>query len=171
MLRIFTVTNDTNLQSLGTTLLDARVSGAQAAAALEQLRALNPQADLQTIPAGTVLFVPDSPAFKTSVGTSPRTAPIDDFRALLSRALSGAVSRMKASTDARAQERNEAAAAFADAAFTRIAGSDRGLAQQVSDAQKAMATEESNDKRALENLGVTSQSALEALSEINKVAS
>ena len=59
MLRTFTVKNDTTLQALGTTMLDARFSGAQADAAMEQVKALNTHVDPQRIAAGTVLFVPD----------------------------------------------------------------------------------------------------------------
>lgn len=170
MLRTFVVKSDTNLQSLGTTLLDARFRGAQADAALERLKALNPHADPNRIPAGTVLFVPDSPGFKASASTPTQSAPLDDFRALLSAALSDAADGMKAANAARAGERADVAAVFKSAAFKRIAGDDRDLAQQVSDAQKSMATEESDDKQAEEALATISKAALAALTQIGKVA-
>ena len=168
MLRTFTVKSDTTLQLLGTTLLDARFSAAQADAAMERLKALNPHAGPQKIAAGTVLFVPDTPGFKASAGTSPQAAPLDDFRALLAKALSDAASSMKTGHAARAAEREDVTAVLRSAAFKRIAGDDKDLAQQVSDAQKAMATEESDDKQAEETLATMSKSALAALAQISR---
>lgn len=170
MLRTFVVKSETNLQSLGTTLLDARFRGAQADAALERLKALNPHIDPEKIPAGTALFVPDSPGFKASAATSTQAALIDDFRALLSSALSDAASSMKAGNAARAAERADVAAVLKSAAFKRVAGDDKDLAQQVSDAQKSMATEESDEKQAEETLAAMSKAALAALVQIGKVA-
>src|SRR5262245_53560089 len=133
MLRTFVVKGDTNLKSLGSTLLDARFGGAQADAALDRLKALNPHANPERIPAGTVLFVPDSPGFKASAATSTQAAPLDDFRALLSSALTDAASNMKAGNAQRAAERADVSAVVKSAVFKRIAGDDKDIAQQVSD--------------------------------------
>jgi hypothetical protein len=170
MLRTFVVESDTSLQSLGTSLLDARFRGAQADAALERLKALNPHADPERIAAGTVLFVPDSPGFKASASTSTQTAPLEDFRALLSSALRDAASIMTTGNSARAAERADVAAVIKSAAFKRVAGDDKDLAQQVSDAQKALATEESDDKQAEGTLATMSKAALAALAQIGKLA-
>lgn len=98
MPRTFTVRNETTLQALGATLLDARFGGAQADAALERVKALNPHVDFQKIAPGTVLFVPDAPGLKAPAGTAPQSAPLDDFRALVSGALGDAASRLKEGT-------------------------------------------------------------------------
>lgn len=170
MLRTFVVKGDTNLRSLGNTLLNARFRGAQADAALERLKALNPHADPERIPAGTVLFVPDQPGFKASAATSTQAGPLDDFRALLSSALSDAARNMKTGNAQRAAERADVSAVVKSAVFRRIVGDDRGIALQVSDAQKAMAAEESDDRQAEEALSAMSKAALEALTRLGRLS-
>jgi hypothetical protein len=170
MPRTFTVRNETTLQALGATLLDARFSGAQADAAMERVKALNPHVDFQRIAPGTVIFVPDAPGVKATVGTAAQSGPMDDFRALLSGALSDAASRLKDGNAARAAGRADLSAALRSAAFKRVTGEDRDIARQVSEAQEAMAGEESADKQAEENLAAASKSVLAALAQLRKVA-
>lgn len=170
-MRTFVVKSDTNLQSLSGTLLDARFRGAQADAAMERLKALNPHTDPGQIRAGTILFVPDSPGFKTSATASTQAGPIDEFRALLSSALSDAASSMKTGNAQRAAERADVTAAIKSAAFKRIVGDDKDIAQQASDAQKAMATDESDDKQAEEALAAMSKAALDALTRLGRLGS
>ena len=169
MPRTFTVRNETTLQALGATLLDARFSGAQADAAMERVKALNPHVDFQRIAPGTVIFVPDAPGVKATVSAA-QSGPMDDFRALLSGALSDAASRLKDGNAARAAGRADLSAALRSAAFKRVTGEDRDIAKQVSEAQEAMASEESADKQAEENLAEASKSALAALAQLRKVA-
>jgi hypothetical protein len=169
MVRTFTVKNDTTLQGLGTTLLDGRFGGAQADAAMARLMAFNPHADPQKLAAGTVLFVPDTPGLKTSAGTAPPGVAIDDLRGLLTSALSEAASGVKTGNAQRAAQRADLAAALKSDVFKRLTGDDRDLAQQVSDAQQAMANEESADKQAEETLTVMSRAALAALEQIGKL--
>ena len=170
MPRTFTVRNETTLQALGATLLDARFSGAQADAAMERVKALNPHVDFQRIAPGTVIFVPDTPGLKATVGTAAQTGPIDEFRALLTGALGDAASRLKAGNAARATERADLSAALGSAAFKRVTGADRDIAAQVTEAQGVMANEERADKQAEENLATVSKAALAALAQLRKVA-
>jgi hypothetical protein len=170
MPRTVIVKTDTTLRALGPTLLDARFRGDQVEAALDRLKALNPHADPERIPAGTVLFVPDSPAFKASASTSPQAAPIEEFRVMLTGALTDAASRLKAANAVRAAERADLSTVVRSAAFKRAAGDDRDVLQQVSDAQKALATEETEDKQAEESLAGMSKAALAALAQLTKVA-
>jgi hypothetical protein len=169
MVRIFIVKKDTDLQSLSTTLLDARFRSTQADAAIEQLRALNPHADLESLKSGTVLLVPDSPGFKLSATALPEATPLDDFRTLVTRGLRDAASRMSRANAARADERAEVADVLKSAVFKRIVGNDKDLAQQADDARKALASEESDDKQAEETLAVASRAALAAFVRIGKL--
>jgi hypothetical protein len=169
MVRTFAVKRDTSLQSLSGALLDARYRGPQAEAAVEQLKALNPHANLEELKAGTVLFVPDAPGFKSSAATSAQAVPLEEFRALLSNALGDAARNVRSANAARASERADVAAILKSAAFKRLAGSDRELAQQAEDAQKAMKNEETQDKQAEESIAVVGKAALAALAQIGKI--
>jgi hypothetical protein len=169
MLRTFIVKSDTDLQSLSGNLLDARFRGGRADSALQQLKTLNPHADLEKLRAGTVLFVPDSPGFKASAGTSAQASALDDFRTLVAGALSDAARNMKSGNATRATERADVTAILKSAAFKRIVGTDKDLAQQADDAQKAMATEEGQDKQAEEALATISKAALAALTQMGKL--
>ena len=170
MARTFTVRNETTLQALGAALLDARFSGAQADAAMERVKALNPHVDFQRIAPGTVIFVPDTPGVKATVGTAAQTGPMDEFRALLTGALSDAASRLKDGNAKRAAERSELSAALGSATFKRVTGADRDIAAQVTEAQGAMSNEERTDKQAEESLATVSKAALAALAQLRKVA-
>ena len=170
MVRTFTVKNDTTLQALGTTLLEARFSGAQAEAPMERLKALNPHVDPQKISAGTVLFVPEAAGLKATAGTAPQAASLDNFRALLSGALGDAASRLKAANAERAAGRAELAAAIKSAGFKRVTGDDHDIAQQVSDAQQEMANEERADKESEDTLATVSKAAQAVLAQIRKVS-
>jgi hypothetical protein len=170
MLRTITVQSDTTLQALSPTLIDARFSVTQADAAMAQIQALNPHADPQKIKAGTVLFVPDAPAVKTSAGTVPQSQPLDDFRTLLSGALNNAASSLKAGNAQRATDRTALLAALKTDAFTKVVGSDATLAQQVTAAQQSIAAEATTDAQAETTLAGMSKAALAALAQLRKVA-
>jgi hypothetical protein len=169
MLRTITVQSDTTLQALSSTLIDARFSDAQATAALAQIQAFNPHADPQKIAAGTVLFVPDAPAVKTSAGTAPQAQPLDDFHTLLSNALNDAASSLKAGNAQRAADRTALAAALTTDAFTKAVGTDATLAQQVNAAQQSIIADATADAQAEAMLATIGQSALAALAQLRTV--
>jgi hypothetical protein len=169
MPRTFVVKTDMDIKSLSGSLLDARFSGAQAEAALQQLKLFNPHADLAKLRAGTVLFVPDTPGFKATAGTTTQTTPLQDFGALLAGALGDAARSTKAGNAARAAERADVAAILKSAAFKRIVGTDKDLAKQADDAQKAIASEEADDKQAEETVAAMSKAAAAALAGIGKL--
>ena len=170
MPRTVIVKTDTTLRALGPTLLDARFRGDQVDAALDRLKALNPHADPEKIAAGTVLFVPDTPAFKASASTSPQAQPLDDFRAMLTTALTDSAARLKSANAARAAERADLTTVLKGAAFKRASGDDADVVKQVSDTQKALATEETEDKQAEEALAAMSKAGLAALAQVTKIA-
>lgn len=169
MPRTVIVKTDTTLRALGPTLLDARFRGEQVEAALDRLKALNPHADPERIAAGTVLFVPDHPAFRASASASPQAAPVEEFRVMLTGALTDGASRLKTANATRAAERADLSTVLRSAAFRRAIGDDRDVLQQVSDAQRGMATEETEDRQAEETLAAMSRAALAALAQLTKV--
>jgi hypothetical protein len=169
MLRTFTVKQDTNFKALSGTLLDGRFGGAQAEAAAAQLRSFNPHVDFDKLKAGTVIFIPDLPQFKPSVATSTQAGLADDFQKLVSDALNSAAQAIRRANAERASERANVGAALKGAALKKIIGSDKDVAQQVDDAQKAMAEEEKRDKQAQETLTAMSKEALDALAQMSKL--
>lgn len=172
MVRTFVVPKepkDWNLQSLRGTLLDARLRGESAEAAVKRLKSLNPHVDFEKLRAGTVLFVPDAPGFKVSAAASTQAGPIEEFRALVTSALKNAARDVKSGTAARAAERGDVATVLKSAAFKRIADTDKDLAQQQDEAQKAMADEEAKDGEAEKTFATMSKAALAALSQIGKL--
>lgn len=169
MVRTLVVKQATDLQSVGSILLDARFGGTQSDAAIERLRELNPHVDPKKIPAGTVLFVPDAPAFKASASSSPQVIPLADFSTVVSGALDDLAEGLKTDAAARAAERSDLASVLKSAPLKRAIGDDKDLAQQVADAQKAITAEEKDDKQAQEALASMSKAALATLSQIGKL--
>ena len=88
---------------------------------------------------------------------------------MLTGALTDAATRLKTANAARAAERTELSTVLRSAAFKRAAGDDREVLQQVSDAQKVLATEETDDKQAEETFAAMSKAALAALAQLAKV--
>ena len=164
-MRTFVVKQDSGVE----TLLDGRFGGAQAEAAMTQLKALNPDVDLQKLPPGTRLFVPDTPAFRTTATTSTASAPLDDFRTLLTDALEDTVKTFRSDAAARAGERADVAAALKSAAFKRQADGDQTLAALATDASLTLAAEEAADKTGESELATIGKSALAALAEMQKL--
>jgi hypothetical protein len=169
MLRTFLVKEDTDFKSLSSTLLDARFGGAQADAAAKQLRALNPHADLDRLKAGTVIFIPDLPQFKTSAATSAQAGLVKEFQELVSEGLNDTAREVEQGNAARVTERAELGAILKGDALRKIAASNKEVAQRVSDAQKAMTNEEEQDKQAQEDLAAISKAAIAALAQISKL--
>ncbi len=168
MLRTFTVTENTDLQSLRGTLLDGRFRGAHAEAAVAQLRAFNPHADLDRLSPGTVLFVPDTAGFKAAAGTSVQSARLDDFRTLVAEGLRQAAVTMRSAAAARAADRAEVIAALDSDAFRRLVATDNDLAAQ-GDAARASIDDEQNDSQAIETVATINRGALAALTEIARL--
>jgi hypothetical protein len=137
MPRIVVITENTKLDALGSTLLNGRLSDAQASSALESLQAMNPHVDLRNVAAGTVLLVPDAPGFKASATEPVAADAIGDFRKILLDNLNAAAGRMKAGNAARAEERAAVAGVQKTAAFKRIVERDPQLRQEMEDASNA----------------------------------
>lgn len=170
-MRMLTIRDDTDLQSLSGLLLDARISSARAEAALDSLQAVNPHADLRNLRAGTVLFVPEAPGFKTAVSASPASGALGDFQQMVRSALAGAAEKLKAGNAAREDGRAAVAAVIRTAAIKRILDSDAELTKQAAEATKATAEDKDQDAQAERVLAAANKAALDKLAELGKLLS
>ena len=107
MLRILVIRDKDKDTDLRDRLLSAALTSEQADSALEALQALNPHTDIRKPSAGTVLLVPDTPAFKASASVPVLGETFDSFQQLVKSALSNAAENLKAANAARAAERDE----------------------------------------------------------------
>jgi hypothetical protein len=150
-------------------ILKVRLSSGQTAAAIEALQALNPGVNLEQLPAGTVLFVPDTPSFKVSVSDSVSDKPLDDLQQLVRQALAGAAKDLKDGNAARAAERADVTEVMKTAAVARILASDAELKQLAADAAKAFKDDEEQAGQAEQTLAAASKAALAKLAELSKL--
>ena len=168
-MRMLVIKEATDLSGLRSRLLNARLSGEQASAALENLRALNPHMDLSAVGAGTVLFVPDAPGFKVSGSTSMPGEALAEFQKLVRGALGEAAKRMKEGNAVQTEERNNVAAALRTAAIKRILESDEALKEQAAQVVSTAKLEQQRSERAEEALAEASKAALSKLRAIGKL--
>ncbi len=169
MVRTIVIKKNTDIQALRGQLLDARFTGAQGDAAVDQLKALNPHVDLDKVDADTVLFVPDAPAFKASATTSTPAGPLDDFRTFVADALSAATQRQKAARAVRVSDRASLAGILKGDAVKRTADADPAIASRIEAARKSLADDEKDDKQAEETLASIGKAALAALADVKKL--
>jgi hypothetical protein len=132
-MRIFITKTDTDLTALGTTLLR---KPADAGAALENVRALNPHVeDFQDLPAGTVLLLPDTPSIKASAGTTVGTDNVDDLAADVGSGMKAIESRVTSREDDLQADHGAVRAALKTAAVKRLVDGDPALAKQLEAAE------------------------------------
>ena len=137
MPRVVVIKETTDIQTLGGSMLGAKVSGVQATNAIDALKTLNPHvADVKNIKAGTVLLVPDSPYFKESASAPVSAGPLDDFQKLVRGGITAAAARMKAASAARAEELSQVAGLQKLAAVKKAMESDPELKEQLGDASR-----------------------------------
>jgi len=124
-MRVLLAERKMNVADLRTLLLSARLAKSGSDAAIEALRTLNPHvADLDSIPAGTALLVPEGPGFKVSATASTIGDVLDGFRELLAKSTDAATQNTKRGNDARGSERDAVAAAMRTAAVKRAIDAD-----------------------------------------------
>lgn len=169
MLRTIIIKKNTDIQALRSQLLDARFSGAQGDAAVDQLKALNPHVDLDKVDADTVLFVPDAPAFKASATTSTPAGPIDDFRTFVADSLTATTQRQKADRVVRVADRAALATVLKSDVIKRAVAADPTIATKVDAASKALVQDDKDDKLAEDTLASIGKAALAALADVKKL--
>ena len=168
MLRPLILKADTDIKSLASDVLRARLSDAQTNAAVDKLAEANPHVDPDKIAAGTVVLVPDTPGFKASAADSVQSGPFNDFGTMVSDALGAAAEKMKAGNAARATDRSDLAAAVKSAVFKRLTANDPDTQRQADEAVKAASADADADKQAEEMLATVSKAALAVLGELGK---
>lgn len=137
-MRMFVITDDTTADALSAQLLNANLSAAQAEAALESLQTLNPHADFNNLVAGTVLFVPDSPAFNAGVSNEIGADAIQVLDRIAKSGLDAAAARSKDATAATVAAGADITKTLKSAAFKRIVATDPDLAHEVDSAAAAI---------------------------------
>jgi hypothetical protein len=169
MLRTIIIKKNTDIQAIRSQLLDARFTGPQGDAAVDQLKALNPHVDLDKVDSDTVLFVPDAPAFKASATTSTPSGPVDDFRSFVADAVSATLQRQKAARAVHAADRASVASALKSDVLKRAAAADPAVATKVDAASKTLAQDDKDDKLAEETLASMGKAALAVLADVKKL--
>jgi hypothetical protein len=170
MPRVVVIKQETDLEALGATLLSAKASGAQAASAMNDFRALNPHvADLKTLAPGTVVLVPDAPQFKPSASESVAADPVDEFQKLVRASLTAAARRVGAANAARADERTELANVQKLAAVKKAVEADPELRDQLANASAAAKAAQQEGARADKALDMMLNGASSELAAISKL--
>lgn len=170
MPRLVVIKQETDIQTLSSTLLSAKLSDAQAASATDALKTLNPHlADVKSLKPGTVLLVPDSPQFKVTATTPAAGGTLDDFGKLLKTGLSDAGDRLKAANAARAEEIAEVASVQKLAAFKKVIETDAELKAQLGDATKDAKTEQQEAAQAEKAMDTMLKGAAAELAALTKL--
>jgi hypothetical protein len=170
MPRVVVIKQETDVETLRSTLLSARVSDAQAASAMEDFRTLNPHvAELTSLKPGTIVLVPDSPRFKASASASVAADPTDDLQKLVSASISAAAHRVTAANAARAEERAELANAQKLSAVKKAAENDPQLREQLADAAKASKAAQQENAQAEKALDLMLDGAHNELTALSKL--
>lgn len=168
MMRMFTVTVDTDFDGLGKTLLDGHLDAGRAEAALRQLKDFNPHLTSKKLRAGTVVFVPDHPGFKGTAGSSTPVSVFEDFAALATEGLKKATRDFKSGGAARAAERGEVRKALQSGVVKRAIEADTEIAGQVDDAAKDLKDDEGEEKDAQDSFASMRDAAISALAEMGQ---
>jgi hypothetical protein len=171
MFRTITVPQDTNFEALSATVLDGRIGGDRAAAALTRIADLNPHiADPANLKAGTVLILPDTPGLKRTAGDAVAKAPWNDFKALVGAALDKAARAAQAGQEARAAQRADLAEAMKRADVKRVLKTDKDLDAQAQATATALEGQEQAGRDAVEKLTAMSEAVRAALARLDTLA-
>lgn len=157
MLRLFQVKANDNLKQL--------LKGADEAT-VQRLRALNPHLDIAKAKAGSVLLLPDTPAFTNS---SQESVSADAWAALASDAETGLKARaeqLRAATVERDTQRKEVQAILKTAAVKRQLEADPGLRKQADAAEAQFKADQTAAADTAKQLEVMSQGLAEEIAAL-----
>lgn len=171
MLRTLVVSKATTLKAL-TASLSAEPAGAGEAAPgadLASLRRLNPHiADLDRIPAGTIVFVPDTPTSRAASGSVVEQG-FNDFANYVRQAVESSAKRVDASHGALAEQQKEVAAALKSAVIKKQIDADADLQKQVKDAEAVFKADQQSAKTAQQMLEALQKDVTEELAALAKM--
>jgi len=173
-MHVLVIDAKTDRRGLRDRVLTSRLDAADADAALRSLAALNPHVDLETVPAGTVLLVPDTPGFRPPAAaagetTSATPLPATSLQETVEAALSAAAERLGAGNAARAAARADVSAALKTTALKRLAESDPDLKAQLTDAVKRFKDDQKEEDDAAAAVERTARAALAELAALAKL--
>jgi hypothetical protein len=166
-MRMFVIKQETDVGDLTARLLGARVNAGQRESALEALRRANPHVDLQNLRQGTVLLLPNTPAFKASAGTSVFEHAVDDFADLVKTGLDAAFERANAAREQRVAENTEISKTLKTAAFKRALENDPELRREGESAAEELKKDSEESVQSVKLIGETRDRALDALKKLS----
>ena len=165
-MRLIVVDERTDLEGLRKRLVGGK---AVTEGALERLKSLNPHLNLEKIPAGSVLLVPDLPGLRkgetTSVAGDPFAALSETFLA----AVDAAIARARDGAKALLSEQKEVSAVVKSAAFRRALEADPELREQVETAAQVFKQDQEEAKASGETLKALRQEAGAELAALAKL--
>jgi len=128
-MRIFIAKTNTNLKSLGETLLKG---SSAASGTLDRVMALNPQVeDFQHLAAGTVLILPDAPDLKVSAGSPVGSGDLADLASEVGVGLRAVGTRTANRFETLAEDHAAVKDVLKTAAAKRVIESDPSLANRL----------------------------------------
>jgi|WetSurMetagenome_2_1015567.scaffolds.fasta_scaffold01265_2 hypothetical protein len=131
-MKFVTVKQGTDLQALGATLLKAS-AGANAAATLGRIEALNPHLDLQRLAVGDVLLLPDTPDLDPGQTQSVGGSAFQGFSDEILRGLDRLTQRARAQTETLAANRAVVNGVLKMASVKRVIETDPQLSKQLAE--------------------------------------
>jgi hypothetical protein len=168
-MRRFVIDQDTDIESLQSQLLDGRLGGDRAAAAVRMLQDHNPHVDFsRRLTAGTMLLIPDSRDFKASTSRAVADDMLDDLQQRVRNGLDAMAARLKEGNEARAAERTELETVLKSAAVKRVLA-DPEIKAELGDFSmifKEEQRQESEAQRALESATQGVMAELTALASL-----
>ena len=160
-MRLFVIQQTSDMNALSAVLLKQPAGGqALSQATLEQIKKLNPHADMQKLQAGTVLLLPDTPELKDADSQSMAGKFFDDFSATTRQSLDAVAQRMRVGAEAQAADRAGVTAVIKTAAVKRLIDSDPQLKKQLDEAANEFADVQKQAQEAARQLE-TLQSGLD----------
>ena len=166
-MRIFITDKATDLATVVASLArDKRGAGA----ALERVKALNPQiADAQRLAPGTVLILPGSADFKPGAGEPAGGESLELLGALLNDGLRDLESRMTRGSDAVAADHAAVRDALKAAAARRLVESDPQLKKQLTAAEEGFKADQARASETRAQLAKAKRSALAEFEKLQKM--
>lgn len=158
------VIDKNNLQAFSRLLGDKIGSGS----ALDQLKNLNPHVDFKKIELGTVLLIPDTPAFHHAESLSVTGGAFDALREQMLASVDAAASRLRGGYEALVTEQKEVAVVLKSAAVKRALEADPDLKLQIEAATQVFKEDQQRAKEAEKTLQILQQTKdeLDALAKL-----
>ena len=167
-MRMIVIKQTMDLKDVGSKLV---AKSASSDAAINELKVLNPHVDFKKVEPGTVLFVPDSPGFKTADSDSIEGDAFDDLAKQLQASVNTASDQVQHGwSDLLAEEKDVAAA------FKIVSGSKRSAATDsdplkalIDAANQQFKQDQTNAKTATDSIKALETETAAELGELGKL--